>query len=397
MKRQIAHKLRVLSLSTLYPNAITPNFGVFVERQMQAVVARGDIDLVMVSPVGLPPFPLSLHPRYRALRGLARVEQRGGVSIHRPRFSLLPGTGGRFNARLESAAVLPLARKLHAEQPFDLVDAQFFYPDGPAALRIARELGLSCSIKARGADVHYWGHASGTARQVRDAALGASGLLAVSSGLADDLAALGAERAKITVHRTGLDRTMFRPLDRAECRRKLDLPLDRPVLACVGALIERKGQRFAIEALAHIPGALLVLAGAGPDEARLRGLAGRLGLADRVHFLGAVPHGDLPVLLSAADLLVLPTASEGLANVWVEALACGTPVVTTPIPGAQELLTDPAYGRMVKRDPVAIATAVNELLASPPARDAVLAGAAAFSWEANAAALVAYWRALAAK
>jgi len=386
--------LRILSLSTLYPHAMAPNFGVFVERQMQAVAARGDVDLVMVSPLGLPPFPLSLHSRYRHLRGLDLAEQRGGVSLLRPRFTVLPGTGGRFNARLEAAAVLPLARKLHAQQPFDLVDAQFFYPDGPAALTIAKALSLPCSIKARGADVHFWGSAPGTARQVRAAAIGASGLLAVSGGLADDLVALGADRGKITVHRTGLDRSVFRPLNRGECRAKLSLPADRPILACVGALIERKGQRFAIEALAQIPNAILVLAGAGPDDAKLRELAASLGLSDRVLLLGAVPHGDLPIVLSAADLFVLPTASEGLANAWVEALACGTPVVTTPIPGAQELLTEPAYGQMVARDPAAIAAAVKELLAAPPPREAVLAGAENFSWDANAAALVAHWRSL---
>ena len=390
-------KLRVLSLSTLYPNDLTPNFGVFVERQMAAVAARGDVDLVMVNPIGLPPFPLSLHPRYRTLSNLARTERRHGVDVFRPRFTLLPGTGGRFNARFEASGVLPLVRKLHAEAPFDLIDAQFFYPDGPAAMRVARALGLPCSIKARGADVHFWGKAAGTAQQVRDAACGADGLLAVSGGLADELVALGARRERITLHRTGLDRTVFRPLDRAESRVKLGLPADGPVLACVGALIERKGQSFAIEALAELPDAMLVLAGAGPDEAQLRMLAGRLGVAERVGFLGAVPHAELPVVLSAADVFVLPTRSEGLANAWVEALACGTPVVTTPIPGAQELLTDPAYGRMTERDAGAIAIAVKGLLSSPPRREAVLAGAAAFSWEANAEALVTHWRNLARK
>ena len=390
-------RLRVLSLSTLYPNAVTPNFGVFVERQMQAVAARGDVDLVMINPLGLPPFPLSLHPRYRELRGVDAVEQRGGVTVLRPRFTALPGTGGRFNARAEAAAVLPLARRLYAEQPFDLIDAQFFYPDGPAAVQLAQALGLPSSIKARGADVHYWGHAPGTAGQVRDAARGASGLLAVAEGLADDLAALGVDRGKVTVHRTGLDREIFRPLDRTTSRSKLGLPATGAVLACVGALIERKGQRFAIEALALIPGTTLLLAGAGPDDERLRALAASLGLAERVRFLGAVPHPDLPVVLSAADVFVLPTSSEGLANAWVESLACGTPVVTTPLPGAQELLTDPAFGRLAARDPTAIAAAVNELLAAPPPRDAVEAGAVEFSWEANAAALVTYWRTLVAE
>lgn len=386
--------LRVLSLSTLYPNPRTPNFGVFVERQMQAVARRGDVDLVLVNPLGLPPFPLSLHPRYRALADLPAEEQRGGVRVLRPRFTLLPGIGGRFNAAAEARAVLPLARRLHGEAPFDLVDAQFFYPDGPAAVRIGQALGLPVSIKARGADIHHWGKARGTAAQVQRAGRAAQGLLAVAGGLADDMAALGIPREQITIHRTGLDAALFRPRDTAESRKALGLPGDVPVLACVGALIPRKGQLFAVEALAELPDAMLVLAGAGPDEAMLRARAAELGLADRVRLLGAVPHGDLPILLSAADAFVLPTASEGLANAWVEALACGTPVVTTAIPGARELLTDPAYGRMVERDGPAIAAAVRDLLAAPPRREAVLRGAAGFSWEANAAALVAHWRRL---
>ncbi len=389
--------LRVLSLSTLYPNDHTPNFGVFVERQMQAVMRRGDVDLTLINPLGLPPFPLSLHPRYAPLRQIARAENRGGVPVLRPHFLLLPGIGGRFNAGAVARAVLPLAQQLHAERPFDLVDAQFFHPDGAAAGRIGEALGLPVSIKARGADIHHWGKAPGTAAQVLDAGLRATGLLAVAGGIADDMAELGIPRDKITIHRTGLDRQVFKPHDKAQARTRLGLPQDKPLLACVGALIPRKGQIFAIEALNLIPEAELLLAGSGADEAMLRARTAELGLEQRVHFLGAVPHGELPWLLSAADVFVLPTASEGLANAWVEALACGTPVVTTPIPGARELLTDPAWGRFAARDKLAIAIEVSELLADPPARADVLRGAEPFSWEANAAALVEYWQGLTAR
>ncbi len=390
-------RLRVLSLSTLYPNDLTPNFGVFVERQMQAVAARGDVDLVLVNPIGIPPFPLSLHPRYRALGQLPQREQRGGVDVRRPRFTLIPGIGARFNAAAEARAVLPLARRLHAETPFDLVDAQFFYPDGPAAVAVGKALRLPISIKARGADIHHWGKHPATARRVLEAGRAATGLLAVAGGLADDMAALGMDRSKITIHRTGLDAETFRPRGKAESRAALALPPTVPVLACVGALIPRKGQSFAIAALKQIPDAVLLLAGAGPDEQALRDQAKAFGLTERVRFLGAVPHGELPQVLGAADVFVLPTASEGLANAWVEALACGTPVVTTPIPGARELLTDPAFGRMVERDPsgTGIAAAVQELLASPPPREAVLRGAAGYSWSANAEALADHWKALA--
>lgn len=386
--------LRILSLSTLYPNDQNPNFGVFVERQMQAVARRGDIDLTLLNPVGLPPFPLSLHPRYRRLAHLPEQEQRGGVSILRPRFNLLPAIGARFNAGAIVRAVLPLARKLHAARPFDLVDAQFFHPDGYAAVRIAAVLGLPVSIKARGADIQHWGQQHATAAQVRKAGRRATGLLAVSKGLIDDMAALGIPREKITLHRTGLDADLFRPYDRRMCRDQLGIPRDRPVLATVGALIPRKGQRHAIEALARLPDAILLLAGKGQDEAMLRDLARSKGVADRVRFLGSVPHAELPILLNAADVLVLPSASEGLANAWVEALACGTPVVTTPIPGALELITDPDWGRLVPRDGAAIADAVAAILAAPSSPERVSEAVAGMSWQANAAALVEHWRRL---
>ena len=391
----MSRKLRVLSISTLYPNDLTPNFGVFVERQMEAVAVRGDVALTMVNPLGLPPFPLSLHPRYRRLAALPLSEQRRGVQLLRPRFRLLPVIGGRFNAGAVARAVLPIARHLHAESPFDVIDAQFFFPDGPAAIRVGRTLGLPVSIKARGADIHHWGQTGVMAAQVREAGQAAQGLLAVSQGLADDMVALGMPRERITLHRTGLDRSVFRPLDKALMRRKLGLDATAPLLVSVGALIPRKGQTFALEALAGLPGAHLALAGSGADETALRQRAQALGLADRVHFLGPVPHGQLPELLSAADLFVLPTASEGLANAWVEALACGTPVITSDIPGARELVTSPDYGRLVPRNADAIAAAARELLANPPARAAVEQAVAEFSWEANAAQLVTHWRRLA--
>jgi len=387
-------RLRVLSIATLYPNSVQPNFGVFVERQMEAAVRTGEVDLTVVNPVGLPPFPLSLHPRYRAL---ARIgdEVRGNVRVLRPRFTLVPRLGGPFNACAVTRAVLPLARRLHAEQPLDLIDAQFFYPDGPTAVRIARALGLPSSIKARGSDVHLWGRRFGTAGQVRRAGMAASGLLAVSAGLAGDMAALGIPRGKIAIHRTGLDRTLFHPRDRAKARAALDLDAEAVVLATVGALIPRKGQSFAIEALPALPDAILLLAGSGPDEPALRRKAAELGVAGRVRFLGAVPNSDLPVVLSAADVFVLPTASEGLANAWVEALACGTPIVTTPLPGAVELDLSPRQGQLVPRDPAAIAAAVTALFADPPDRATVAEAVASYSWEANAEALVAHWRRLA--
>ena len=229
----------------------------------------------MVNPIGVPPLALG---RYAALKAAATGGIERKVEVHRPLFRTIPRFGARFNPSLIARAVLPLARRLHAEAPFDLVDAQFFYPDGPAAARIAAELGLPLSIKARGADIHYWGTRADTRPQILAAGAQAAGLLAVCGALADDMAAIGLPREKIALHYTGLDRDRFRPLQHAQLRRRLarelaiGLPEGAPVLATVGALIPRKGQALVIEALAHLPADTRAAAG---GARRRRGKAAR--------------------------------------------------------------------------------------------------------------------------
>lgn len=388
---------RVLSIATLYPNAHLPRFGTFVARGLEALAARGDWDVTVINPIGVPPVPME---RYKPLAEAAVSGVENGVTVHRPRFTLIPAVGGPFNPRMIVRSVLPLARRLHEVAPFDLIDAQFFYPDGPAACRIAQQLGLPLSIKARGADISHWGHKAYALKKMIEAADHASGLLAVSRALADDMKAIGLPGEKIRVHYTGLDHSLFRPLGRGRSRARLakdyNVPIapDERMIASVGALIPRKGQHFVIRALEQLPGTQLILVGEGPDRAQLEQLAYEKGLSPRVHFLGQLDHAGLPVVLSAANALVLPSASEGLANAWVEALACGTPIVITDAGGARELVTSAHAGRIVECDVAAIAVGVREVLAANYAPEAVAQCAAQFSWENSAAALAEYYEGL---
>jgi glycosyltransferase involved in cell wall biosynthesis len=289
-------------------------------------------------------------------------------------------------------ALLPLLTSIRRRFPFELIDAEFFWPDGNAAMRLAEALGLPFSIKARGADIHYWGARADTGPQVLAAGRAAGGLLAVSEAMKRSMADLGLTEERIRVHYTGVDTTRFRSVNRAEAKRQLGV--EGPLIVTAGALIPRKGQALSIEVLAMLPEATLILVGDGPDRPGLEALALEKGLADRVRFLGRRPHEELPFLLAAADVSLQPSESEGLANVWVEAMACGTPVVTTDVGGAREAVDRPAAGRRVARDPVALAAAVREILAAPPTPEEVEAAAARFSWERNAAELAAHLSAL---
>ncbi|MGL5837124.1 MAG: glycosyltransferase [Sphingorhabdus sp.] len=392
--------MRVLSLSTLYPSSALPNFGRFVELSLDAAETMGEAEIVRISPNGLPPWPLAhILPAYRNRARLPVEDIWHDHPVLRPPFSLFPGLAPAGNATTIAKAVLALVRKLHAEQPFDLIDAQFFWPDGPAAMQIAKALGLPFSIKARGADIHYWTKIAGCSEQIILAAQKASGLLAVSEAIKADIVALGVDPTKICVHRTGIDRSLFYvPAEpRADLRQRIDLPVDGPLLVSVGALIARKGQSLVIDALHDLPRARLVLIGEGEDRARLNALASERLVTDRVHFLGSLSHGDIARHVQAADIAVLPSSSEGLANAWIEALACGTPLVITDVGGAQEVLKEPMAGRIVERNAKAIAQAAQSLLANPPTREVVAATVADYSWKANGAALIAHWRRLAGK
>lgn len=390
--------MRILSLSTLFPNRIRPTFGIFVGNQMRAVAARGDVDLTVVSPVGMPLWPLSRREPYRSRRAIPDRSEEFGTAVHYPRFNLIPKIGGDTNPQRILRAIMPLVRRLHDQAPFDLIDASFFFPDGPVAAAIARDLNLPLTVKSRGADIHYWGSRTKAREQMLAAADQAAALLAVSGALRQDMIDLGMPEDRIKLHYTGLDHGRFRPIARSEARAAIlalpgfTVPSGSPLLITPGALIARKGQRYAIDALAQLPKAHLALAGAGEDEAALKSHVKAEGLGDRVHFLGQLAHDQLANLLCAADVMVLPSASEGLANVWVEALACGTPIVIPDIGGAREVVSDPSAGRIVECDSAAIAAAVSDLLANPPSQTEVAANAARFSWEKNAARIVEIWR-----
>jgi teichuronic acid biosynthesis glycosyltransferase TuaC len=387
--------LRVLTLSTLFPSAAEPQLGPFVMRQTLGLAAEPGVAVEMVAPIGLPLWPLSRHPHYAARADLPLEEEYRGLRVHRPRFRVWPRIGEARTAAAMAEALLPLLRSIRERFPFDVIDSEFFWPDGPAAAIVARELGIPFSIKARGSDIHHWGRRRGIAGQIVEAGQAADGLLAVSARLKGDMVALGLPADRIRVHHNGVDLTLFSPLDRSDAKRRLGI--EGPLIVTIGTLIRRKGQHLAIEALRHLPGATLLLIGEGPDRAALERQSSEPGLAGRVRFLGSIPQSEIPLHLSAADLMLLPTEREGLANVWLESLACGTPVVTTDVGGASELFDRPAAGALVPLEPDSIVAAVRGLLDDPPAQQAVRATVERFRWETNASALAAHLGALAGR
>jgi teichuronic acid biosynthesis glycosyltransferase TuaC len=206
---------------------------------------------------------------------------------------------------------------------------------------------------------------------------------------------MGLPADHIRVHHTGVDQDRFHPIDRSTA--KAALGIAGPLVVSVGALIPRKGHDIVIDAIAALPGVTLLIAGEGPARSKLEAQIARRGITDRVRLLGAVPHAEIPKLIATADVTALASSSEGLANAWVESLACGTPIVITDAGGAHELVKSSEAGRVTIADPLAFAAAIRTILADPPSPQATRATIAGFTWETNTAALYEHLAPLAAR
>ncbi|MGE0744152.1 MAG: glycosyltransferase family 4 protein [Rhodospirillales bacterium] len=373
--------MKVLTFSTLYPNAATPHHGVFVENRLRQLVATGQVETRVVAPVPWFPFTAARFGDYARFARAPAREVRHGIAVEHPRYLLLPKVGMTLAPFALFLGALPAVRRALANGfDFDLIDAHYFYPDGVAAVLLARHFGRPVTITARGTDINLIPRYAAPRRLIRWAAHHAHGLGAVCQALKDEMVGLGMPEAKVRVLRNGVDLALFRPGDRVAARHKLGV--DGPVVASVGHLIDRKGHDLVIDAMAELPDATLLIAGEGPDRAALESLSARLGVAGRVRFLGRIVHEELPDLYRAADALVLASSREGWANVLLEAMACGTPVVASNVWGTPEVVAAPEAGRLLpERSAAAIAAGVRALLADPPSRAATRAYAERFGWE----------------
>jgi len=372
--------IRLLVFTSLYPNAAQPRHGRFVEERLRHLVDSGRVTATVVAPV--PWFPFR-HPRfgdYATFAQVPRHEERHGIPILHPRYPVIPKLGMNIAPALMYRALLPALRKCSGHPAaFDLIDAHYFYPDGVAAARLGIAMNKPVVITARGSDVNVLARYRSPARQIRWAAERAAAIVTVSDALKNKVETLGVPPDRIVTLRNGVDLARFQPLDRGAIRARLDVA--GPVWLAVGHLIELKGVHIALAALARTPDATLLIAGEGPEERHLRQLTKRLDISSRVRFLGAVPHGDLCDYYNAADVTVLASSCEGMPNVVLESLACGTPVIAAPFAGVTELLSTPEAGEVAaERSAEAIASAWSRLRSRAPERAATRSFAERLGW-----------------
>lgn len=373
--------IKLLTFSTLYPNPVVPQHGVFVENRLRHLLATGEVQSRVVAPVPWFPFSAPMFGEYGGYARVPRSDTRHGVAIDHPRYLNVPKIGMNWTPATMAAAALPLIRKIIAEgYDFDILDAHYFYPDGVAAVRIAQALGKPVVITARGTDINLIPQYARPRAMIKWAADNADAMVTVCQALKDGLVELGVADERVTVLRNGVDLKLFTPpANRDELRASLGI--SGATILSVGHLIERKGHNLVIEALQHLPEVRLLIAGQGGELENLKRCAAACGVSDRVQFLGAVPHAELKKYYGAVDALVLASSREGWANVLLESMACGTPVVATNIWGTPEVVAAPEAGVLVERNAKSIAAGVEALMQNYPDRQITRRYAERFSWD----------------
>lgn len=373
--------MKILSITTLYPNAEQPTFGIFVENRLSKLADVDSVQLRVVAPVPWFPSKQAIFGRYARFARVPLEEMRQGIKITHPRYLQIPKVGIHLAPFLLYQALRRHIRtSILPIYDFDLIDAHVYYPDGVAAALLGKYFKRPVVVTARGTDLNlYPKRYPLTGRMIARAAKEVDASVTVCAALKDSLIELGADPKHVHVLRNGVDLSTFCPKDRGRGHNQ-----NPTTLLSVGHLIERKGHGLVIKALEYLPDANLIIAGEGPERRRLEHLAKSLGLEKRVRFTGVVEHQALAALYSSADLLVLASSREGWPNVLLEALACGTPVVATRNWGTPEIVSSPEAGCLVdQRTPAAIAEGIKKTLASMPDRTKTRKFAEAFSWDAT--------------
>jgi teichuronic acid biosynthesis glycosyltransferase TuaC len=389
--------MRILTYSSILPNSQQPTQGIFTIQRLGALARRPGNHVDFVAPI--PHIPRWLPTGAKSLyTKIPAKEIMDGLQIFHPHYALIPKVSMAWHGRLMYMGSLKIVEQLHRENPYDLLDAQYIYPDGYAGVLLAKKLGIPVVLSALGTDVNVFPKFKRIAPKIRWALNEADGILAVSDSLKAATAAASVAPAKIRVIGNGVDTERFHPLDRTEARRALRIEGPGPFVISVGTLDPNKGHQILIAAVAELtgryPAMKAFIAGEGPYQSALTAQIREKKIADRVVLIGKRPHAELNSWFNAANVSCLLSEREGWPNVLLESLACGTPVIATRAGGIAEVISSPNLGTLVERTVPAVTAALEAALKREWDRPALVAYAAARTWDRVAEEIEEYFQSI---
>lgn len=378
--------VKILSISSVYPNAEEPGLGLFVRSRLHHIAAQADVKVV--APVPAVDYSNPKRQWFHAWR-LASRRTDEKLEVMQPRWFYPPG-GTPLNVLCLFVRLLPMLWRLRKSYRFEVIDAHFGYPEGVTAALLARAFRCRFTITLRGSEPVF-SRSRYRAACLKWAMRRADIVFAVSGQLRRFALDCGVDPARAHTSPNGVDRAVFHPGNRAASRAKFGMSAGRRVVACAGELIEAKGHHMVIAAIKalseegrmvdlYIAGG--VSRGGAPFEAELRRQISESNLAGTVHLTGWLDRQGLAELMSAADVFCLASYIEGWPNVVNEALACGTPVVATRVGAVPDMLPDEHYGIIVEpRNQNQLTVALRHAVEQDWDRNAIAAWGQLRAWE----------------
>jgi len=375
--------MKLLVLSNLYPNPEQQEHGIFIETRIRNFYSSGNVHIKVCSPIPWFPFKSYLFRKYAIYARIPKYNKRHSIDVIYPRYPIIPKVGMYISPFLMALALIkPLKEIIKSGYVFDLIDAYYLYPDCVAAVILARYFNKPVIITALGSDLNILPKYFIPRTLIKWSIKHASGITTVSKALKTELLRLGANNnIRVILH--GVDLHLFHmPNDINSLRKQLGIK--RRTLLSVGNLVKLKGHDLIIQALVDLPSTDLIIIGHGKQDHYLKALVKKLNLEDRVRFLGLINQKELQLYYGAADALVLASKSEGIANVLLESMACGTPVIASRVGGLPEMVNTPESGVLLEeRTPQAIVKAVSILFRNYPDRSDTRRYAERYSWDST--------------
>lgn len=355
--------MRILFFSNVYPNPLCPGAGTFNRAMIKALAVEHTVQVV--SPVAWT-VELKAWLKQRQSLDRSRIHLVDGVMTDFPRYYYPPGILRPWYDRFLWMSVWDRLRStIESFQP-EAIMSYWAHPDGTVAVTAAEKFGIPCISMVGGTDVLVLMQDPRRRPVILDGLKRADAVIAVSENIADCLREAGLESDRVHVVRRGVDRDLFHPGDAVAARRRLGITTGRSVLVSVGRLIPLKGFRVLIDACRQLiekgmPIECYVL-GNGPQQDELQRQISAARLGKEIRLMGPRSQDELADWYRAADCTVLCSQSEGVPNVLLESIACGTPLVATNVGGIPEIV-DPQYDRLVlPDDSTTLAREIAELL-----------------------------------
>jgi teichuronic acid biosynthesis glycosyltransferase TuaC len=338
--------MKILIITNLFPNSKEPTRGMY-NKQMIAELSKR-CSLEVIAPI--PWYPLrGLTLEGKNSRNVPMQELMEGIKVYHPRYLMVPVIGRFLSGVLFYLSLLPKVKKVSKGFDFDLIFALWVYPDGFGSILLGKSFNKPVVVEALGTDINLYSELFLRKKLISWSLKKCEKVFAVSGALRDKILKLGVDENAVKVVLNGIDRNMFKPLDKFECRNELKLVRDKKIILFIGNLVPVKGIEYLIKAFHKIGGTdhILVLVGDGFLEEELKSQALRLGISEKVYFAGKQSHPEIPIWLNACDVFCLPSLNEGCPNVVLEALACGTPVVASSVGGIPEMIKTECEGILV--------------------------------------------------